>query len=65
METEILNGVVYAPKAGVGKISAVIKELVKKHNYKYYDFRWEHILSLPRKKKKLMKKLAMKLFKKI
>ncbi len=60
MDTEIINGVRYIkPKAGVS-ISSLMKDIAIKRGYRIFNFTWEHIVSLPRKKKKLMKKLAYK-----
>jgi hypothetical protein len=44
------------------RLNPLTKAIAEKLNYKYLDFRKESILSLPRKKKKALKKTFEKMY---
>jgi hypothetical protein len=52
-----MNEILFIPsKPGINK--TLMKDLAQRMKYRYYDLRWESIRVQPRKKKKMLKKLA-------
>lgn len=60
---KLINNNYFPTKSTMSKNTSFIKQYAIKLGYRYFDFTWENIISLPRKRKKLMKKLAIKYYK--